>query len=422
MQNHSLRSQRGAATLVVTIVLLFAMTLVAAYANRNLVFEQRTSANQVRSTQAFEAAEAGLEWALVMLNQRQRLGAGCLPSGDAKALSFRERSLRYSAADGMHTPVTWDDGGKASALRAACVRAAAGWTCSCPSTGHPSLAEPDGNGAHPAFSVEFTAGPRAGMVRVSATGCTRLGPPCGSGTGKAGDASMQVQALLALVPGLATPPLAPLTVKDSVDVAGMLGLHNPDAGAGGVVLHAGGSAAMPNARITTAPGGSTSAAHVVADATLAAASAAGFFSSFFGLDKSTWRDQPAVARFVCESTCGAALAAAIDGGSHSLIWIDGDLQLEGPLALGSHERPVMLVASGAVRLRGGVALHGVAHGASVAWNDTGTGGAIVRGAVISESSFEGDGSPDLVYDPAVLAALKGNSGSFARVPGSWKDF
>ena len=43
-------------------VLFFIMSLVAAYASRNLIFEQRTSANNYRSTQAFEAAEAGLEW------------------------------------------------------------------------------------------------------------------------------------------------------------------------------------------------------------------------------------------------------------------------------------------------------------------------------------------------------------------------
>ncbi|HRZ62470.1 MAG TPA: PilX N-terminal domain-containing pilus assembly protein, partial [Rubrivivax sp.] len=43
---------RGAAALVVVMVLFFIMSLVAAYASRNLIFEQRTSANNYRSTQA----------------------------------------------------------------------------------------------------------------------------------------------------------------------------------------------------------------------------------------------------------------------------------------------------------------------------------------------------------------------------------
>ena len=53
--------QHGVAALVVVMALLFAMVLVAVFANRNLVFEQRASANQYRSSQAFEAAEAGIE-------------------------------------------------------------------------------------------------------------------------------------------------------------------------------------------------------------------------------------------------------------------------------------------------------------------------------------------------------------------------
>ena len=52
--------ERGAATLVVVMVLFFIISMVAAYTSRNLIFEQRTSANQYRSTQAQEAAEAGL--------------------------------------------------------------------------------------------------------------------------------------------------------------------------------------------------------------------------------------------------------------------------------------------------------------------------------------------------------------------------
>ena len=56
------------------------------------------------------------------------------------------------------------------------------------------------------------------------------------------------------------------------------------------------------------------------------------------------------------------------------------------------------------------------------WDDTGADMAQVRGAVVSQGLVEGNGAPDLVYDSAVLAALKNNGGSFARVPGSWRDF
>jgi Tfp pilus assembly protein PilX len=61
-------AQRGAAALAVVMVLFFVISLVAAYASRNLVFEQRASTNQYRSTLALETAEAGAEWALALLN------------------------------------------------------------------------------------------------------------------------------------------------------------------------------------------------------------------------------------------------------------------------------------------------------------------------------------------------------------------
>ena len=100
----SQRQQRGAAALIVTMVLFFAMTLAAAYVNRNLVFEQRISANQYRATQAFEAAEAGLEWALAQLNNPLKLEADCRPGTSAQAKTFRERYLGFDAASATHTP------------------------------------------------------------------------------------------------------------------------------------------------------------------------------------------------------------------------------------------------------------------------------------------------------------------------------
>src|SRR5690242_1966024 len=123
------RSQRGAAALVVTMLLLFAMVLVAVFANRQLMFEQRSAANQVRSTLAFEAAEAGLEWAVAQLNTNRRIDATCQPSADPAAASFRSRYLAIARGTGLITPTTWNQAGTAIALQAACVRAGDGWTC-----------------------------------------------------------------------------------------------------------------------------------------------------------------------------------------------------------------------------------------------------------------------------------------------------
>ena len=101
-------AQRGAAALIVVMLLFFIISLVAAYAGRNLIFEQRTSTNQYRATQAFEAAEAGLEWALAMLNGGRVDGRlhpaspdGCAQRAFASAISISTMlGQRHSGAVG----------------------------------------------------------------------------------------------------------------------------------------------------------------------------------------------------------------------------------------------------------------------------------------------------------------------------------
>ena len=111
MRRRNPNKQSGVATLVVTMTLFFAMLLVAVFANRNLVFEQRGSANQYRATQAFEAAEAGLEWAQAQLNNVQRLGADCRASTDAAAATFRDRYLHTAPAAAGFSGRVWNNGG-----------------------------------------------------------------------------------------------------------------------------------------------------------------------------------------------------------------------------------------------------------------------------------------------------------------------
>ena len=416
-------SQRGAMALIVTMVLFFAMTLVAAYVNRNLVFEQRISANQYRATQAFEAAEAGLEWTLAQLNNPLKLGDDCRPGTAANDKSFRERYLAYDAATASHTPLTWTRGAQQVALQPTCVRAGSGWDCSCPSSGDPTL--PANLQAEPvaAFSIRLVRARQPGALRVVADGCTSLAGVCLPGSSSVAAATAQAQEVVALVPGLASAPAAPLTTKEGAVSTASLGLHNTDAASGGSVLQAGTAVSLPNARITTLPGGMPSLAVADEDLALQSLGANRYFSRLFGLDKTAWRLQPAVRTLACQGVCNDVVAEAVSAGSGpALLWVDGDLTLDGPLALGSAVRPVMLLARGAIRLSGSVLLHGVLYGSRIEWNDNGSGAGLLLGAAVSESGFSGNGGPDLYYDAAVLAVLKGNSGSFARVPGSWRDF
>src|SRR5688500_9579698 len=89
-------SQRGAAALIVVVVLFFIQAMVTAYAGRNLIFEQRTSVNNQRATQAFEMAEAGLDFAVGLLSSG-RVNTQCQPSPGTTQTTFRERHLAVNA-------------------------------------------------------------------------------------------------------------------------------------------------------------------------------------------------------------------------------------------------------------------------------------------------------------------------------------
>ncbi len=419
------RRQRGAAALIVTMVLFFAMLLAAAYANRNLVFEQRTSTNQYRSTQAFEAAEAGLEWAIAQLNNPQRIGADCLPTTDSSAPLFRERFLGRPAGNTGFSGTTWLNGAVAAPLQPSCVRTDAGWACSCPAQGNPNPVAPAaaGPGLRPAFALQFLAGGKPGIVRVVSRGCTSLAGACVPGAASTTDANARVEVAFGLLPALGTPPAAALTVRGRIDTAAALGVHNPDAVSGGLAVHAGGGINAPQIRVTPPAGSSAADAWVGNDVSLAALTPDRLFASYFGLDKTGWRNQPMVRRLSCAGDCGATLAQAVaDAGGSPMIWVNGDLRVDGPVALGSAQHPVALVVEGSVQFSGAVRLHGVLYGSGVGWDNTGTPGALLRGALITDGNFQGSGAPDIFYDAVVLAALKAGGGSFARVSGSWRDF
>ncbi len=413
-------SQRGAAALIVTLILFFALVLGALFVNRNLVFELRSSANQVRSTIAFEAAEAGLEWALAQLNSPQRIGADCRPSADPAATSFRSRYLATTPGDAVWTPRRWSRAGVAVALQPSCVRTDAGWSCSCPAQGEPTLAPSAAPASRAAFTLQFLPGARPGVVRVAATGCTDLAGACLPGASTAADATATAEVSFALLAGLRTPPVAALTTRGAFDAGSAAPtLRNLDP-ATGIALHAGADVTVSQARFIGPAGAPLADALVGKDAALAALTAERLFAAHFGIDKARWMRQPAVTRIQCSGDCSAALAAAIDAAAdHALIWIDGDLALTGPITLGSAQRPVVIVASGAARFDGAIALHGMLYSAALRWD--GSAGS-AHGALISESGYQGDGTPDLAYDSAALAALTRHAGSFARVSGSWHDF
>lgn len=416
-------SQRGAAALIMVMVLFFIISMVAAYASRNLIFEQKTSANQYRATQAFEAAEAGLEWALAMLNGG-RIDADCAASNDVANGSFRVRYLDIDADTGHYTPRSWDNAGIVETSHwPSCVRTDTGWSCSCPQSVAPNLVAPTGSGVYPAFRVRFEPVGQPGAVRIESVGCTRLVESClAAGQGTAGEAAARVSVVVALNSALATPPTAALTARGEVDAASHL--HNTDRTTGGITANAGGSVTLSPAQLTTVPGTPAESSIVESDASLAALTAEQMFTSTFRSAKLAYKQQAAaIVLNDCATACSAKLAEAVQRHPGRVLWVEGDMTLESDVVLGSADEPVLIVATGNINLDAASAqIFGLLYSQAADWSNAGAGTVTVQGAAVAEGNFFGAGTPAIRYDAEILKRLKQGTGTMVRVPGSWRDF
>lgn len=429
--------QRGVATLIVVMVLFFVVSLVAAYTNRNLIFEQRTSSNQYRATQTFETAQAGLQWAVAMLNG-PRIDSNCNSSVLTSNTSFRERYLTIDATSGLVTGRTKSDG---STLYAACVANGGGWNCSCPSDAVPAPTMPAGTGVFPAFQVRFFRNPASsppippGMIRVDSIACPSFDTTClDIGNAASAEGRAVVSTLVSLQSALKTPPSAALMVRGNLNVgSAVISAYNTDVTVGAVAVQLGGTAdATSRAAMAlgSAPGTPASFAFVDQDTMLANLTTAGtllptlgdrMFSTVFGIAPATYRGQPGLSVLTGCPCTAAQVRTAASLSPMRPIWVDGDLDIDSTGDIGSTASPVMLVVDGDIRhTAAGVTVFGAVYSRAATWDTSGSG--TVVGAAIAESDLGGNGSSTYLYNADALRLLRLRYGSFVAVPGSWKDY
>jgi Tfp pilus assembly protein PilX len=373
-------SQRGASTIAVALLLSFAALLSVAFANRSVLLDAKTSANQYRAAQAREAAEAGLAWALAQMNHSTPIGDDCRPSGNTSDLPFREHSV--------------------AALRASCEARDSDWSCRC---GAPIETSEDTSHS---FSIQLAETDTPGVLQLNARGT-------------ASNARSQLQVRLGRLPGLDSLPAAALTVRGAANFgSGAFGVHHTDPASGGLTVHSG--AALPTLPLylRSTPGTPASASVLASDSALAALTAQGLFASLFRMDKTHWRTQPMVREIECSNACDSPLAEA--SSRHQLMWLRGGLRLDTPVTLGTPQRPVLLVVDGPVELNGNAVIHGLVYASQSSWTDT--AGAAIHGAVVFEDALQASGSTQVHHHLAVLQALHQRTGSYARVANSWRDF
>lgn len=415
--------QRGATTLVTVMLLFFIMALVAGYASRNLVLEQRIARQQQAQAASQEAAEQGLQRALMWLNAG-KLDQACRPSADASdplADRLADRLLRFDETGRIGVPPQALGSPQPSdaPFTLLCDRRLdnEAWSCQCPRSLQPEALQADGQARE---SMLLRVRPQAadagpGRVALSIRACAAASSDCRNAAGELPLAE-RVQAL-ALLPALKMPPVSALVATGAVQLGSGMQLQHNHAAQGGVALQAGGGVSGSRDGVLGPAGAAADDALLEQIAGLAALDADALSRQHFGLPLAAQLQQPGLRQLVCERDCSRALAARVAAG-HRLLWHEGDLQLDRDLVMGSAEQPLLLLVRGSLRLLGPQRLHGLVFVAGdLEWRNASGVRSLLSGALLVAGDVQAERGASVVYDAATLQRLRERSGSWLALPG-----
>ncbi len=429
---------RGVAALTVVMVLFFVMALVAAYTNRNLVFEQRISANSYRATRALEAADAGVEWTIAMLNSG-RTTANCTrpAAGAAAALTdFRSRYLVPSADETNGEGAFGLPWGQVPANRVypACIIIDGALRCICPAMGEgPAAIGAPADGIGSAFRITFHLfnddTVRGGAMQFVSLGCSNPGSGnnacfAQNDAQPAVDGSTAVITTVGLVRALPVVPKATLTAGTFItaNAPGELQIANGDF-ATGLTAHAGTSITASGTSRFSPPAGTGGDGRINSDAVLQALSAQGpepWFRKLFVLDRASYQRQPATVRLDCSAGCTRTdIANALLLNPRNPIWAEGNVNIDAAGALGTAADPMLLIVNGDLTISAGATISGFVHANQISWS---AADASLDGAMVAATSFTSTSVAKLRYSKPMLDTIRLRYGSFVRAPGGWNLF
>ena len=410
---HSIRLQRGFATIFVTIVLLLAVGLIALYSNRAALVEQRLAANAMRAAQALAAADAGIDHALAYMNGAggidhnadgtvDRISANTLTQSSGGTPSYY-RVVYYNPATALptcptqHTGVIPADAALLSTSTAV-MAVSCGWSDDDSSvqrvvqllSNSPSVA---GSIAAPLvtrFATSLLTGGAAVLNYFNDLTVWSGGDLLGqSNTGKT------------FVRDIATNPVALPT--DPYRTTGNSPACNTP----------------PTGYACSTQGSTLGHDTITNDTSLSNLSADGFFQFFFGQAPTAYRDN--TAKFVVDPTGGLTTSNSTNINSivdmtSTVIWVEGNASLPGNI--GTQNGPVILIVNGDLNLGSNSVVNGLVYATGAI---TGSGSPRIYGALISAGTASANGNLTVVYDPNVLMGVT-NLGKASKIPGSWRDW
>ncbi len=367
--------QRGVATLGLTLIVLLLFSIISFTANRQAIMEIRSSANQYLHTQAFEAAQSGLEAALAALNDKVSVSNFC-----GTTAIFRTSCIKDS--DGDHFV---DANSFNVTLDAQTV----------PGTSKTTYT----------YSISNPTASDFKRLRITSIGCADGCSPCATSC-----------------------PVHSTLIQDVYDDPANFGAVNSQRDTsvtgnttvtGNVIsgneASSGGSATISGTLVSNYPAYS-------------ADTEAQFFYTFFGDTKANM-----IARGTTISASNPNQAAwnAVTGNnsvsaiiylSNSSVNITGSSQ-----TIGSAAHPVIIIAAADFHLTARVTVYGMIY----ASNDfqVGAGGSTINGLEASGRDTGLAGNGTFKYDQSIINTLVGAGvinppgiGTSSRIMGSWRDF
>jgi Tfp pilus assembly protein PilX len=365
----SKNSLRGATTLVIATMLIVTATLIVIFAASFSVMQQKITSNQYNNQQAYQAAEAGMEFGINYL----------LANNATIIASPASGHIRNYTSTAINN-VVLNDGSK--------------------------------------FNIVYT-NPVANnytLIQVTTTG-----------TSADGSSVRTVSQQMQYGSVLFTPSHNALTAKGDLTMSGNGTITNTQYNSNAVIS---GNATMSgNVHTVTSSGTSSTPGNMQADvqqnnATLAAMSINTLFSDYFGASMTTIKSTMA---HTYSNTTNTNYSSTLNGMTGTTIWIDqpaGTAQLTGNTTIGSAANPVLIIVNGNLSITGNTNINGFLFIVGATSSTVISGTFNLTGGMAAGDSLTITGNSSITYNSAMLVGVQTSAQTnyYAKVPGSWKDY
>lgn len=412
--------QRGVATLFMTVVLMLAVGLIVLYINRGAILEQRLSANEIRTKQAFAAANAGLDQALAYMrkggiDQDKNGVVDVITPNTLTSASGKPSYYQVAYCDPLDIPYTTCPATHSTAL-----------ACTLPPAGQPQPPTPMDLSRVGLISCGWSDDDSSVQRIVQLAGFSpSLGGSISTPVTSRGTANLLTGGASVLN------YFNDLTVWSGGDLLGQSNtgktfirdeVTNPVASLSDPYRDVGNSPSCnnPPTGYQCSTQGSTLGHDTVSnDTRLSSLSVDGFFQYFFGQTTTAYRDSTATwvvdPGSVLSRSNSTDLNSVVNMRDNS-IWVEGNASLPGNI--GTQDHPVVLIVNGDFNMSANSVINGLVY---VSGNITGNGSPTIYGAVVSAGSTNVTGNLKVVFDPKVLDRAS-NLGQAGRLQGSWRDW